>query len=59
VFGVEGAQLAAGLTLDGGRDRARHRHHRRACAGLPPHPDPVDASTCRKQPARRVLVANG
>jgi len=29
--------------LGSGRDRAGHRHHQRACPGLPPHPDPVDA----------------
>jgi hypothetical protein len=47
-----GRRAGPGSDLDGGRHRAGHRHHGRACAGLPPQPDRVDARSCGQQPAR-------
>jgi hypothetical protein len=53
-----GCRAGRGPDLDSGRDRAGHRHHQRACPGLPPHPGPVDTRPCRPQSARGVLVAD-
>ena len=58
VFGAEGGRAGRGPDLDSGRDRAGHRHHQRACPGLPSHPGPVDPRPCRPQPARGILVAD-